>query len=220
MRLKKWVPAHRYQHIYVILVYAIASFAWIFIMDFNKYFKQKVYNTPLQKMDTKEHLIFWGSKAMYVLFYIAIPVMRVGWHDWAIGFTLMHIFFGFTLAVVFQLAHVVEHTEFESIGLEDKVIEAEWAVHQVKGTANFSPNNKVVSWFVGGLNYQIEHHLFPRISHVHYPALSKIVEENCKKFNLPYYSFPSMGAAFASHMRIMFQLGKNEPAYQPAVPVS
>lgn len=206
---QKWVPAHRFQHIYVVLVYAISSFAWVFMMDFNKYFSRKVYTTPLQKMDTKDHVIFWVSKALYILFYIAIPVYFLGWPVWAICFAVMHVALGLTLALVFQLAHVVEHAEFvAAANLEEKVIENEWAVHQVKSTANFAPDNKIISWFVGGLNYQIEHHLFPRVSHVHYPALRKIVKATCDKFNLQYNEFPTMQAAISSHFHMMKELGR------------
>ncbi|MCU0386511.1 MAG: fatty acid desaturase, partial [Flavihumibacter sp.] len=98
-RSQKWVPAHRYQHIYVVLVYAISSFAWVFIMDFNKYLKQKVYTTPLQKMSLQDHVVFWLSKVLYLIFYIAIPVYLVGWGPWAIGFAAMHLVMGLTLAL-------------------------------------------------------------------------------------------------------------------------
>jgi len=206
---QKWVPAHRFQHIYVLLVYAISSFAWVFMMDFNKYFKRKIVDTPLQKMESKEHIVFWMSKIMYLVFYIAIPVIAVGWKAWAIGFAAMHVTMGFTLAIVFQLAHVVETTEFEFADENDPVkIEDEWAIYQVKTTANFAPKNKIISWFVGGLNYQVEHHLFPRISHVHYPALRKLVKQACDQFNIPYNEFPTMKEAVASHFRMMKQLGK------------
>ncbi len=126
-----------------------------------KYFSSKVYRTPLQKMKLQDHLVFWGSKVLYVLFYIVLPIMLVGAQAWVVGFITMHLVMGFTLAIVFQLAHVVEETSFEVVGEDDKLIENEWAIHQIKTTANFSPNDKVVSWFVGGLNYQVEHHLFP-----------------------------------------------------------
>jgi linoleoyl-CoA desaturase len=205
---QKWVPAHRFQHIYVVLVYAISSFAWVMMMDFNKYFKQKVHATPMQKMSTKEHVIFWLSKALYIFFYGALPIMVVGWQAWAIGFASMHIVLGLALALVFQLAHVVEHTEFEAVGIDDKLIENEWAIHQVKTTANFARNDKFISWYVGGLNYQVEHHLFPRISHIHYPAISKIVKSVCEKHNLPYNEYPTMSQAVASHFRMMRNLGR------------
>ncbi len=204
---QKWVPAHRFQHIYVVLVYAISSFAWVALMDFNKYFSRRVHNTPLQKMDLREHVIFWASKVLYIAFYVVIPGMIVGWGAWAIGFTVMHLVMGLTLAMVFQLAHVVEHTEFELAGIEPKQIENEWAIHQIKTTANFAPKDKVISWFVGGLNYQVEHHLFPRVSHIHYPAISPIVKEVCQRHNLPYHEYSTMSAAIASHFKMMHKLG-------------
>ena len=123
-------------------------------------------------------------------------------------FISVHIVLGFTLAIVFQLAHVVENTEFELVTTDPKLIENEWAVHQVKTTANFAAHNKIVSWFVGGLNYQIEHHLFPRVSHIHYPALRSIVKKTCEKFNMPYNEYPTMKAAILSHLRMMKFLGE------------
>jgi len=214
---QKWVPAHRFQHLYVLLVYAISSFAWVMMMDFNKYFKQKVCSTPLQKMKTMDHVIFWASKVLYVVFYVVIPVMFVGWQAWAIGFACMHLALGLILALVFQLAHVVEHVEFETATIDPKLIDNEWAVYQVKTTADFAPRNHFINWYVGGLNFQIEHHLFPRISHVHYPAISKIVEQVCERFEIPYQQFPTMGQAIASHFRMMKQLGKKPQAPVPAM---
>ncbi len=204
---QQWVPMHRVQHFYVVLVYGISSFAWVFIMDFVKYFSRKVYRTPLQKMKLRDHLMFWGSKVLYIVFYIALPIVLLGAQAWLIGFVAMHLVMGFTLAIVFQLAHVVEETEFEAVGIDDKIIENEWAIHQIRTTANFSPGDKVVSWFVGGLNYQVEHHLFPRISHVHYPAISKIVEEKCREFGIQYNSMPTLFSAVRSHFRFMRTLG-------------
>jgi linoleoyl-CoA desaturase len=207
---QKWVKAHRFQHLYVVVLYAISSFAWVSLMDFNKYFTRKVYHTELQKMDRSEHIIFWLSKLLYIVFYIAIPVHFVGWTAWAVGFASMHIVMGLTLAVVFQLAHVVEDVEFVfAPGIEAQKIEEEWAIHQVRTTANFAPGNKLVSWFVGGLNFQIEHHLFPKVSHVHYPAIAPIVRNICEKHQLRYHEFKTMSAAIASHFHMLKILGKN-----------
>lgn len=206
---QKWVPAHRFQHIYVVLVYAISSLAWVLMLDFNKYFKHKVHNTEMQKMNTKDHLVFWFSKVMYVLFYILIPALAVGWMPWLVGFLVLHAIMGLTLAIVFQLAHVVEETEFvQAVENDPQKLEAAWAVHQVKTTANFARRNKIISWYTGGLNYQVEHHLFPRISHVHYPAISNIVKDICQQYNLQYHEFPTMSRAVSSHFKLMWQLGR------------
>jgi len=204
-----WKPAHRFQHIYVVMLYAISSLAWVAYLDFDKYFKRKVNTTSMQKMDVKEHILFWLSKLLYAAFYVALPIWIVGVGKWAIGYLTMELVLGFVLAIVFQLAHVVEETEFEYAGIEPVMIESEWAAHQVKTTSDFAPKNKLISWFAGGLNFQVEHHLFPRISHVHYPELSKIVEEKCKEYQLPYHSIPTMQEAIASHFRMLRQLGQS-----------
>jgi linoleoyl-CoA desaturase len=200
----------KFQHFYIVLIYGLSSFLWVFLMDFVKYFSQKIYTTEIKSMGLKEHIIFWLSKVFYVLVYIAIPVYFVGWGAWLIGFFAMHFVMGFTLAVVFQLAHVVEDMHFEEVTTEKRNIETEWAVHQLKTTADFATDNKLISWFVGGLNFQVEHHLFPRISHVHYPAINKILVEKCKAHNVPYYHFPTMSSAVASHFRFMKMLGQGE----------
>jgi linoleoyl-CoA desaturase len=205
---QKWSPMHRVQHIYLLAIYSITSIAWAFFTDFKKYFSQKVQKTPIKKMDTKQHMIFWLSKVLYVSVYVLLPLFIKGWLFWLLFFGSMHIVLGLTLAIVFQLAHVVEHTEFEVATIDPKMIENEWAIHQVRTTANFAPKNKFISWYVGGLNYQIEHHLFPRISHVHYPAISKIVKKTCVQFNVPYNEFPTMMQAIASHFRMMKKFGR------------
>lgn len=205
---QKWVPIHRVQHLYLPLVYSITTLAWIFITDFMKYFKGKVVSTGIKNMDRKEHFIFWLSKLLCIGVYILVPIFIHGWLFWLIYFTSMHLVFGLTLAFVFQLAHVVEHTEFEVVTADPKTIESEWAVHQLRTTSNFATQNKIVSWFVGGLNFQVEHHLFPRVSHVHYPAISKIVQRACLLHGLPYHQFPTMSSAIMSHFRVMKELGK------------
>jgi linoleoyl-CoA desaturase len=203
-----WVPAHRVQHFYTPVLYAFSSMIWILFQDFEKYFRKKIVDRPLSRMSVSEHLIFWLSKLLYLLFYVAIPIFVMGWQSWLLFFLCMNIGLGFTLSIVFQLAHVIEETTFDSANGDAKQIENEWAIHQVITTADFSPNNKIVSWFVGGLNYQIEHHLFPRISHVHYPALSRLVRSECLAYQLPYNALPSFTAAVNSHFRFIRKLGR------------
>jgi linoleoyl-CoA desaturase len=206
---QKWVPAHKAQHVYLPFVYALSTIFWIYIMDFTKYFTRRIYTTEAWKMSAKNHIVFWATKIWYVTMYIIVPVHVWGWGGWAIGYFTMNAVMGLTLSLVFQLAHVVEGTEFESVPLDEtKHLETAWAEHQLKTTANFAMGNKFISWCVGGLNYQIEHHLFPRVSHVHYPAISKIVMEKCKEYNLPYNHFDTMSEAVASHFKVMKDLGK------------
>ncbi len=206
---QKWVPAHKVQYLYLLPVYSLSTIFWIFIMDFTKYFSRKIYTTDAWKMSTRNHIIFWATKILYLTFYIVIPIIVWGFVPWIIGFFVLNAVMGLILSLVFQLAHVVEITEFEHVPLDEtKHIETAWAEHQMRTTANFAMGNKVISWFVGGLNFQIEHHLFPRVSHIHYPAISKIVMEKCKKYNMPYNKYDTMFEAVASHFRVMKNLGK------------
>lgn len=210
---QKWVPAHKVQYLYLLPVYSLSSIFWIFVMDFTKYFTRRIYTTEAWKLTTRNHIIFWSTKLYYAITFIAVPVYVWGWQAWLIGFFVMNAAMGLTLSLVFQLAHVVENTEFEHIPLDEtKHLETAWAEHQLKTTANFATDNKVISWFVGGLNFQIEHHLFPRVSHVHYPEISKIVQEKCKQFGLPYNHYTTFSSALASHFRVMKQLGEKPVA--------
>jgi linoleoyl-CoA desaturase len=109
---------------------------------------------------------------------------------------------------VFQLAHTVEHTEFPVTDEITNRLPDEFAAHQIKTTANFATRNKVISWLVGGLNFQIEHHLFPKISHVHYPAISEIVKCVCAEYQLQYIEYPTMRQAVFAHVRFLRRLGK------------
>lgn len=206
---QKWVPMHKIQHLYMPFVYSLSSIFWIFFMDFTKYFSRKIYTTEAWKMSFTDHLIFWLTKVYYVLVYMLIPIYLCGWQHWLGGYILMNASMGLVLSFVFQLAHVVEITEFEHVPLDTtKHIDTAWAEHQIRTTCNFAMSNKLISWFVGGLNFQIEHHLFPKISHVHYPAISKIVQQKCKEFNLPYNHYPNVLQALSSHFRFMKALGK------------
>jgi linoleoyl-CoA desaturase len=210
---QRWVPAHKLQHYYMFLVYCFASLFWICFMDFEKYFTRKINGTALWEMKPINHLVFWCTKGFYALVYFAIPIYLFGVGTWAAGFFIMHATLGLTLALVFQLAHVVESTHFQQVGAtETKAFEISWAEHEVRSCSNFAMSNPVVCWLTGGLNFQTEHHLFPRICHVHYPAMSKIVAAKCKEFGLPYNSYPTMISAIASHFRFMRYLGVNPPA--------
>ena len=204
-----WRPIHRFQHVYMFFLYAISSLVWMLVFDFSKYFSLRIHNTSISRIEFKEHVLFWLSKLLYVFFYAAMPIYFVGWLPWLIGFLVVHVTMGLTMSVIFQLAHVVEKTSFHSASPQQQLMATAWAEHEIRTTANFAPNNKILSWFIGGLNYQVEHHLFPTISHIHYPALSRIVKEKCQQFSLPYHSYSSMRSAIASHVRFMKQLGTN-----------
>lgn len=203
---KRWY--HRFQHIYWVGLYGVTYLFWVFFQDFKKYFLSKIADTKLRKMSLKDHFIFWISKLLYILAFLIIPIFKVGLLDTIIGYLVIAFVCGLIIAVVFQLAHIIEDTHFPASSQVSTQIEQEWAVHQIMTTANFSTKSKIVSWFTGGLNYQIEHHLFPKVSHIHYPQISKLVKATCEQFNLNYIEFPTVFAAVRSHVAYLRLTGR------------
>jgi len=198
---------HRFQHIYWAILYGLTYLLWVYFQDFKKYFTGKIADTTYRKMNLKEHFIFWISKAFYVSLFIVLPMFKVGVLETIVGYLVISVLCGLIIAVVFQLAHIVEDAQFSAPDTKVYKIQEEWAVHQIQTTANFATKNKIVSWFTGGLNYQVEHHLFPRISHVHYPKISELVRETCEKFGVPYLEFPTVLSAVRSHVLHLKQVG-------------
>ncbi len=205
---QKHYKIHRFQHYYVWFLYSMLHILWIFYLDYQKYFSKKIGDVPIKKMSRKEHIAFWAAKILYAFLFIALPIYMLGFGTWVIGFLITTMVTGFIISVVFQLAHTVEETDFPLPTGDTNKIENEWAIHQVQTTANFATKNRLISWLVGGLNFQIEHHLFPKISHVHYPAISKIIKETCRDFNIKYIEFPRMRTAIASHASLLKRMGK------------
>jgi len=154
------------------------------------------------------------SKVIYVGIWIVIPMvfLDIAWWKILLGFFLMHYTAGLILSVVFQLAHVMEEAEMPRPS-EDGLLKNTWAIHQLKTTINFSTKNKIVNWFTGGLNHQVEHHIFPNISHIHYTKISKIVKETAKEFNLPYHEYKTTRKAIIAHFKYLRDMGM-KPALQ------
>jgi linoleoyl-CoA desaturase len=192
---------HRFQHYYSLLLYGLTYLFWVFMNDFNKYFTGKIaLHTKMRKMDIPEHVNFWVSKVLYVFFFILLPFYFVGIVPTIVGYLVMACVAGIVISIVFQLAHVVEEAEFITPTSDTMKIETEWAKHQINTTVNFATKSKSMSWLLGGLNFQVEHHLFPRISHVHYPAINKIVKQTCEEFGIMYKEFPTVLDAIKSHL--------------------
>lgn len=205
---QKFYKMHRYQHLYFWLTYSLLYLYWIFVSDYKKYFTKKVGIIPLKKMSLADHISFWGFKIIHLCLFVVIPILSVGVSEWLAGFLISGLFAGLVLSLVFQLAHTVEHTSFPMPSDASGKMEDEWAIHQLKTTSNFATRNKLVSWLVGGLNFQIEHHLFPKISHIHYPAISKIVKQACREYGIVYLEHRWVYQAVFSHVAFLRQMGR------------
>jgi linoleoyl-CoA desaturase len=213
MRLHHGQPLrsyHRFQHLYWIFLYGISYLAWIFYEDFQKYFSGKISaNGPKRKLSVSQHITFWTTKVLFALVYMAFPIYMLGWLPWLVGFLLITFVCGVGISVVFQLAHVVEGTQF--FMTDDDEQRFDWAVHQVRSTANFATRSKFLYWLLGGLNFQVEHHLFPRISHIHYPIIARYVRQTCQEYGVVYHEYKNIWTAFVSHLSHLHALGRPAP---------
>lgn len=223
----KWKPFHRFQHLYAWFFYGLLTIVWIVNKDITRL--KRYDRDGLVKKQKSSALAEWSILALTKLFYVSyifvLPVVLVPsilwWHT-IIGFVLMHYIAGFILAIIFQPAHVIDGTEYPMPD-EDGYLENNWAIHQLHTTTNFGRKHRAFSWFVGGLNYQVEHHLFPNVCHVHYRAIAPIVEQTAHEFGLPYKSKETFAGALAAHFVLMKRLGqKPEPVLntEPALAVA
>ncbi|MFK7953017.1 MAG: fatty acid desaturase [Ekhidna sp.] len=204
-------PHHKWQYIYAWFLYGLMTMSWIIVKD---WVQLKEYTKDgMLKKQTKSVARAWVwlvmTKVFYYSYALVIPIVftSIGWVHIVLGFFLMHYVAGFILAVIFQPAHVIEGNSFEDSSKSDTV-EENWAVHQLKTTCNFAQRNKMLSWYVGGLNYQIEHHLFPNVCHVHYRKISKIVKKTADEYNVPYTAYPTFMSALVSHGKMLYALGR------------
>jgi len=158
---------------------------------------------------TKEMVILIFTKILYLSIFLILPLMvsEFSWWIVLLGFLIMHLVAGFIMSTVFQMAHLVENVAQPYV-IENGIIHKEWAIHELETTANFSRKSKLFGWFIGGLNFQIEHHLFPNICHVHYRAISPIVEKTAQEYGIPYHENRTFFNAIASHMRMLYALGR------------
>lgn len=213
-----WI--HRFQHIYAFFLYGFMTLPWITskeIFQLIDYRKRGL----LPKGKEFRRLIIRSVvfKLVYYVVILVIPMIMLPVSPWftLLCFFLMHYVAGFLLGLIFQTAHVMPSSEFP-LPDNDGNMETNWAVHQLLTTTNYAPKSRVFSWYVGGLNFQIEHHLFPNICHVHYKRIASIVRDTAREYGLPYNSQHNFLAAILEHARMLHALGR-EGAHGPLAPV-
>lgn len=203
---------HRYQHWYAWVLYGMMTLSWVISKDFKDLVRYRekglsvTDNRSSKSMLTE--LIIW--KVIYFTYMLVIPIILVPvpWWQIIILFISSHFLAGITLATIFQAAHVMPTSEYP-LPDEKGNVENNWAIHQLLTTTNFSPNSRWFSWLIGGLNYQIEHHLFPNICHVHYRHIAGIVKNTATEFSLPYNVQPSFFLALQQHGLMLKKLGRS-----------
>jgi linoleoyl-CoA desaturase len=182
---------HRYQHLYGFLAYSLATLNWLFVKDYQQFLKKDIGPYTNKTHPRKEWIILVAGKLFVYTTTILLPlvVLDITWWQFLIGFLAMHL----------------------TAPDEHGVMEHAWLIHEMHTTANFAATNHLLSWYIGGLNYQIEHHLFPQVCSIHYPALSRIVRDVAQQHRIPYHYNPTLRAALRSHQQMLKQLGRDAP---------
>ncbi|HUB25518.1 MAG TPA: acyl-CoA desaturase [Tepidisphaeraceae bacterium] len=202
---------HRYQGIYLWFLYGFIAIKWHLVDDFYQVSRGRIGKHKIPRPRGKDLVVFIAGKVVFLSMAFVIPMLLHRW--WMVLLVYLGAAFvsGLVLSVVFQLAHCVGEADFPvpvaGPGNTQR-LETDWAVHQVQTTVDFARGNKFLCWFLGGLNFQIEHHLFHKICHIHYPALSKLVEEACHEFGLKYAEHKTIFSAIGSHFRWQVEMGR------------
>ncbi len=206
---------HRFQYIYAWPLYSLMTVMWVTLKEFRQVIKWR--NDGLFESQGRTFAGLMAeliiSKSVYYTYALVLPLILspVSWWVTVLGFIAMHLIAGFILTLIFQPAHVVPSADYP---LPDPTgnMEQTWAVHQLYTTCNYAPRNKILSWFAGGLNHQIEHHLFPNVCHIHYKNISPIVKETAREYGLPYYEMPTFRSALRYHAEHLYKLGRLQTA--------
>lgn len=198
---------HRYQHVYMWLLYGFFAIKWHTLGDFGYLRAGRIGETPLRRPRGGDLVGFCLGKTLFVGWAIVVPLLFHPVWQVAVVFCVVSFVLAFTLAVTFQLAHCLEEAEFANVDEMAGAGPAEWARHQVETTVDFAPRNRFLAWYLGGLNFQIEHHLFSRVCHTHYPAMAEVVREVCLRHGIRHQAHPGLAPALASHTRWLRRMG-------------
>ncbi len=204
---------HRFQHVYVWGLYALLAINWQLSGDFRSLIRPGVGDTRVTRPRGWDLVCFCVGKATFLMLALALPLFHHRLLPTLGIYLLTNFVLGLTLAIVFQLAHCVEEAQFRVPADGTKRIERDFTAHQVETSVDFARDNRLLTWYLGGLNFQVEHHLFPKTCHIHYPAISPIVEETCRAHGIPHTSHATMRGALRSHVRWLRRMGReSEPA--------
>jgi linoleoyl-CoA desaturase len=199
------LPFHYYQNIYAFFLYCLTAANWILYSDYIFFIDQMKQG----KVQNSDIALFFGGKIFNLIWLVVLPLIWLPYSPWVIllGYFCALLAAGFSVSIIFQLAHVVQNVKYVQPD-EEGLIPLNWAAHEMMTTSNFAIHNAFVTHLLGGLNFQIEHHLFPTICHVHYPSLHFIVKDTAREFGLPYHEYPSFSAALKSHYLRLRELGR------------
>jgi linoleoyl-CoA desaturase len=199
---------HRWQYLYLWPLYGFLAIRWQLVDDFRRLIAGRIGSHRIRRPTGWDLAFLVAGKVTFFACAFGVPMLLHPVNVVLIHYVITAVVLGTTLAVVFQVAHCVEEAAFPLPSARTGRLERAWAVHQTETTVDFARHSRVVAWLLGGLNFQIEHHLFPRISHVNYPAISKLVEQACRDFEVAYTEHRSFRDGVIAHFRWLRRMGR------------
>jgi linoleoyl-CoA desaturase len=200
--------AHRLQYLYLWPLYGFLAMKWHFLDDVRDVLLGSVGGQKMPRPRGRQLAMFVGGKLVFIGWALVIPALFHPLWQVALGYAVTSFVLGLVLSVTFQLAHCVEEAEFPQLPTGESGFDTDWAAHQIRTTVDFAPRNRVLTWYLGGLNFQVVHHLFPSVCHLHYPALARIVDQTCREHGVQYRVHRSLGSALGSHVRWLKRMGQ------------
>jgi fatty acid desaturase (delta-4 desaturase) len=216
--LKPW---HKWQHIYIWIAYPYMHLAFQ-LGDFSALLNNRTIGAELLGATRGERASVLLGKAAHYSLLLVVPTLLHGWKAALVGAAAYSTSLSILLAMMFFVSHNVPENKPLPGGADDtkKVLltelsQRDWCEQQVLASANWGGN--IANFFTGGLNLQIEHHLFPAISFGHYPAIAKVVREECEKRGIRYVQHPHLFAILVHFTECLRQLGCAPDMDQTAV---
>jgi linoleoyl-CoA desaturase len=200
---------HKFQHLFIWFVYPVIPFYWSFSDLKISLFERKYHDHQVPRLSFSEIITLISLKLLGVVWLLGIPIY-VGYSPLVafLGYSIAYMTYGLVICVVFMLAHVLEPAEFIVPDPHSQYIDDEWAIFQIRTTVDFAPRNPILNWYVGGLNYQVVHHLFPHVCHIHYPQLAPILAEVCEEFGVRYNVYPTFRSALVANYQWLKVMGQ------------
>lgn len=195
---------HRYQYLYMPILYLFYTLNWLLFRDFRDFFQTNISGKPNIQHAKKEYVKLIVGKIIYLSRMIFLPyfLLPFSFPQILVGFLIFHFAASFTVTLALVSAHIGEDSVYPEPNKNGEM-PSSWVRHQIVTTCDFATDNSLITHLFGGFNHHVVHHLFPNICHIHYPVLTKILAETCREFKMPYQANDTLIQAIWSHLKFL-----------------
>ena len=206
--LKPW---HRWQHRYLWVLYGFMGIQWLLISDFVDLARGRVAGQSIGSIGLRTRISIIAGKVLHVSWALILPMLLFPWRFVIPVYLVGSWLIGTSLAATFQIAHCVDIAGFSDVTTELSGDGMVW--HQLRTTADVRQRTSLLGRFrsvvVGGLDFQIEHHLAPHIPHTAYKRMAVQLREVCANHDIAYLAHDGVVGAVKSHQRWLRVMGRN-----------